>query len=259
MITAVVVGGVGILLVVGMWQLTVTGFGPAATTADHVLAPETVTSASAEDGTGFLDRRRLYDAGFIFLELATVVMAVWTTVTVLTRPGVPVAFEALFIAALAVGSLLVGRGAVVRLGLFSRAESPREAVAVTLGAGATEPFLAVRTALADTRGPGADAHTAAVLAGAYNDASPSDLRSWAERVDVNPDAVEARVDDLVNADVLAKADGRLTITGSFENASPDQLATVAVSVLASSAVEGGVGQCETVARKDVSSDGARRG
>jgi len=231
----VIAAGLGLLLVAGGYQLTTARLSGPDAKRSQLLSEQstTFTRGDLEDPTRILENgRKLQNALVVVLEIAAIVMAVWMSTLVYTVPTIQLWFKLLVVAALVVGSLLVGRGIYVRLGLYQPV-TVREALRYDVGAETAEDFATIREVSKTARGDATlDEATAGLLAAAKNGRSMETVREWAESEDVAPpETFEQRARTLDEAGVIRCEGEHLSLSAKFDEAGDDQIATVAASVL----------------------------
>lgn len=230
-----IAAGLGLLIIAGVYQLSTARLTGPHVKRTHLVGDEasTFTSLDYEDPTRILrDRAKLLNGGVVLLELTLVVLAVWTATIVYAMPALSTAFKLLVVGVVVVGSLLVGRGLYVRLGLYQPVNL-QESFRRTVGASAANDFVAIQsvldTARADTT---LDQATVGLLAGAKHETTMETLREWGRTESVvDPETFEERATALAEAGVIRRADGRVTIDPQLSEADDDQLASIAASVL----------------------------
>lgn len=183
------------------------------------------------------DDRKLANAFVLVLEATLVAVAATLSVAVALRPGVGAGLAAALVATVLVGGTLVGRGMYARLGLDravpTSVEGYRDSLSDALGPAVAGDFAEVHDAVTTARGETAlDGAAVAVLAAARNGADLDAVARWGESVDLAvADTVEARAKRLAAAGVVDAGGDRLRVADRFDDATPEQLATVAASVL----------------------------
>lgn len=241
MLTAVIVAGLGLLLVGGLWQLVRVDLGGTRLKRKHLVSEDVAVLSR-----GDLRRpERLLDQPAKFrnvlamtLEVVVIAGSVVVASRVFTTPGVPPVLEVLTGTALVLGVALVGRGLYVRSGLYRPSlDGPEEygdSLSNRLDGEVGTAFSGVHDALSAARGPDdpVDETLVCVLAGARAGCSPDELAAWGETVGAaDPERFQSQVETLVEADLVAVEDGRLRLGEPVADADDKQLATVAESVL----------------------------
>lgn len=248
MLTALIAIGVAGLLLVGIWQLwagrlSETGGRSQLFAADDIAY---VTRADLANPRRLAQPGKLSNVLTIALEVVVLLLAGVIAVAVVTHPEVDLLYKVLVGESYLVAAYLVGRGIYVRLGLpVPGAETPgdgqpdvdvlADAVRDVVGENVGTDFAAVHDAMATARGAddGMDAVTVALLAAARNEVPLEDVRDWAADNGVaSPATVRSRAETLEEEGLLAVEDTLSFEIERLSTAEPEQIGTVASSVLA---------------------------
>ncbi len=232
--------GLVLLLAGGIWQLSNARLSGPGVKRSQLVSPDAAVLTPRDRKTPsrvLSDVDKLRSVLVAALEVGLIAVSVWTAMYVAAQPGVVPAFKALVVATMAVGATLVARGVYVRLGLF-RPELDgladyRQSLAVSMSAGVAEEFADIHRSLSTARSEeNIDATTVGVLAAARQGRPLDEVLRWGEGADVaEAEAFEERADALAEAGLIRTDDADLQLAPDFEDADPDQIATVAATVL----------------------------
>lgn len=231
----IIAAGLGLLIVAGIYQLSTARLAGTEAKRNQLVSEDstTFTRADFSDPRNVLENGdKLRNAIVVVSETLAIVTAVWMTLYIYTAQAISMPIKLLVIATLVVGTVLVGRGLYVRMGMYQPVNL-QESLRSTTEPEVAEDFASIRTALETARGDDPiDEATVGLLAAARNDRPTDELREWA-RVEAvaDPATLEDRVETLTEAGLIDDEDGRLTVDPQFEEVDDDQLATVAASVL----------------------------
>lgn len=239
MLALALTAGLALLVVGGVLELSWRGLTDPPT-RNHLASSDAAVFAPPDyrDPARILDDAgKLRNAFVLVLETTLVVVALWLTVTVAVDPGVATNLKVAMAATLVVGGLLVGQGMYVRLGLGhdtpASFEGYRDSIGDAFGDEVAADFEGIHDAVTTARGETAlDEVTVGVLAAARNGHDLQAVARWGERADLAvAETFEARAVQLADAGVVAFDPDGLRIGDQFSDATNEQLATVAASVL----------------------------
>lgn len=240
MLTAVIVAGLALLLVGGLWQLTRVDMGGTRLKRKHLVSEDVAVLSRADlrqPERLLAEPAKFRNVFAMTLEVLIIAGSVVVASQVYTTPRVPLALEVLTGAALVLGIVLVGRGLYVRSGLYRPAlEEPADygdSLANRLDEEVGTAFTGVHGALAEGRaGEPVDETLVCVLAGARAGCPADELAAWGETVGAaDPERFTQQVETLAEAGLVTVEEGHLRLGEPVADADDKQLATVAESVL----------------------------